>query len=53
VKIDIPENVAAFGYNPEMIIRLDASRLESLGWKAQVGIKEMFQRLVESMRIDN
>lgn len=53
VKIDIPDNVAAFGYNPEMIIRLDASRLESLGWKAQVGIKEMFQRLVESMNSSN
>lgn len=52
VKIDIPENVAAFGYNPEMIIKLDASRLEALGWKAEVGIREMFVRLVESMKID-
>lgn len=52
VKIDIPENVAAFGYNPEMIIRLDASRLEALGWKAHVGMQEMFERLVESMKVD-
>ncbi len=50
VVIDIPENIASFGYNPEMVIRLDSSRLEALGWKATVGIKEMFQRLVESMK---
>lgn len=52
VKIDIPQDIASFGYNPEMVIRLDASRLESLGWKAQVPMKEMFIRLVESMKND-
>jgi nucleoside-diphosphate-sugar epimerase len=51
VKIEIPENVASFGYNPEMIIRLDSSRLESLGWKPQVDMDEMFKRLVASMKI--
>lgn len=50
VKIDIPENVASFGYNPEMVIRLDTAKLESLGWKASVSIDEMFKRLVESMK---
>ena len=50
VVIDIPENVASFGYNPEMVIKLDSTRLEKLGWKAQVGIEEMFKRLIESMR---
>lgn len=50
VAIDIPEDVNSFGYNPEMIIKLDSSRLECLGWKAQVGIEEMFKRLIESMR---
>lgn len=53
VKIDIPDNVASFGYNPEMIIRLDTTKLESLGWKAEVGMQEMFVRLVESMKADN
>lgn len=50
VVIDIPENVASFGYNPEMVIKLDSTRLEKLGWKAHVGIEEMFKRLIESMR---
>ena len=50
VKIEIPENVASFGYNPEMIIRLDTEKLEAIGWKASVGIDEMFRRLVASMK---
>lgn len=50
VVIDIPENVASFGYNPEMVIKLDSTRLEKLGWKAHVGIEEMFKRLIESLR---
>lgn len=50
VKIDIPENIASFGYNPEMIIRLDSSKLEGLGWKANVSLDEMFKRLVASMK---
>ncbi|MDE5670154.1 MAG: NAD-dependent epimerase/dehydratase family protein [Eubacterium sp.] len=50
VKIDIPDNIASFGYNPEMIIRLDSSKLEGLGWKASVSIEEMFKRLVASMK---
>ena len=50
VEIDIPKNVASFGYNPEMVIRLDSSKLEHLGWKASIPIDEMFKRLVESMK---
>ncbi len=50
VKIDIPDNIAAFGYNPEMIIRLDSSKLEGLGWNASISLDEMFKRLVASMK---
>ena len=53
VRVEIPENVASFGYNPEMIIRLDTERLEGLGWKATVGMEEMFKRLVASMKISS
>lgn len=45
--IDIPEDVSSFGYNPEMIIRLDSSKLMELGWKATTGIEEMYVRLAE------
>ena len=47
--VDIPENIASFGYNPEMVIRLDSRKLQKLGWEASVGIKEMFVRLIRSM----
>lgn len=50
VKIDIPDDIASFGYNPEMIIRLDSGKLEALGWKASVSLEEMFRRLVASMK---
>lgn len=45
--IDIPEDVASFGYNPEMIIRLDSNRLMELGWSATVGLEEMYERMIE------
>ena len=48
VKIEIPEDVTSFGYNPEMVIRLDASKLQELGWKPTVGLREMFERMIES-----
>lgn len=48
VKIDIPEDIVSFGYNPEMVIRLDSSKLQKLGWRATVGLEDMFQRMIES-----
>lgn len=50
VVLDIPEDVSSFGYNPEMVIRLDSSKLQTLGWKPEVGIEEMFVRLIMSMK---
>lgn len=51
VTFDMPEDVASFGYNPEMVIALDSSRLMALGWKPATGLKQMFIRLADSMRI--
>lgn len=48
VEFDMPENLASFGYNPEMVIRLDPSKLEALGWKATVDLKGMFIRMIDS-----
>ena len=48
VRVEIPEDVASFGYNPEMVIRLDSTKLQGLGWKATVGLNEMFRRMIES-----
>ncbi|MBQ9631352.1 MAG: NAD-dependent epimerase/dehydratase family protein [Lachnospiraceae bacterium] len=47
-RIEIPADVASFGYNPEMVIRLDPSALEALGWKATVGLSDMFVRMCKN-----
>ena len=47
VQYDIPDNLTSFGYNPEMVIRMDCTKLESLGWKATVDLKGMFFRMIE------
>ena len=46
----MPEDLASFGYNPEMVIRLDTSKLEKLGWNAEVDLKNMFIRMIESFK---
>lgn len=39
------------GYNPTVKICLDTSRLNKLGWAAEVGLSEMFENLIKSMEI--
>ena len=50
VRIEVPEDLSSFGYNPQMVIRLDSSRLEAIGWRPSVGMEEMFRRTIRSMR---
>lgn len=38
------------GYAPETKLRLDTAKIEQLGWKPRYGLKEMFERLIESMK---
>ena len=47
---DMPEDLSAFGYNPEMVIKLDSTKLQALGWNATVGLQEMYQRMIESIQ---
>ncbi len=48
VVFDLPEDLDSFGYNPEMVIRLDAAKLAGLGWRPDVGLEEMYVRMIES-----
>lgn len=50
VDFDMPDELAKYGYNPEMVIRLDPSRLVDLGWKPTKNLQDMFVRMVNSMR---
>lgn len=38
------------GYAPETKLKLDTSRIEALGWKPVYGLKEMFCKLIDSLR---
>ena len=47
-----PSSIGKFGYNPEMRIELDTTKLESLGWKAEVGLVDMYKRLIHDMKLE-
>lgn len=53
VEFDMPKDLASFGYNPEMVIRLDSTKLEELGWKATVDLKDMFVRMIAAFCKNN
>lgn len=38
------------GYAPETKLRLDTSKIESLGWSPKYNLKDMYKRLIDSMR---
>ena len=50
VRVEIPENLASFGYNPQMVIKLDTAALEALGFTPSVGMEDMFKRTIRSLR---
>lgn len=49
VKYDIPEDIELYGFNPEMVIKLDSTKLLQLGWAPKLELREMFIRLICSM----
>lgn len=46
VMIDIPES-PTFGYAADTRLRLDAGKVRRLGWQAQVGLAEMYRRMIK------
>lgn len=47
---DIPEDANAFGYAPTSRMLVHSGKLKALGWKPEVGLAEMFERLMGSMK---
>lgn len=47
---DIPEDANKFGYAPTSRMLIDSEKLRGLGWKAQTGLPEMFERLMRTMK---
>ena len=50
VVFDVAEDLSKFGYGPTIKIALDTQKIEQLGWKAEVGIRDAFERMIGSMR---
>ncbi|MBQ8378755.1 MAG: NAD(P)-dependent oxidoreductase, partial [Oscillospiraceae bacterium] len=48
---DIAEDITKLGYNPKVKMNLATDKLEALGWKAHVGLEEMFRNLIISMKM--
>lgn len=46
VRVEVPDDLEKYGYNPEMVIKLDSSKLQGLGWRPTTGLREMFQRMI-------
>ena len=51
VVIDIPENAKSLGYAPSSVMKMNADKFFSLGWRPQTGLKEMVRRITESIRL--
>ena len=49
VIFDIPES-NTFGYAADTKMKLDSSKLQALGWKPEVGLREAYVRLIGSIR---
>ncbi len=47
---DIPEDSTKFGYAPTSRMLINSEKLKQLGWQAQIGLSEMFERLMTSMK---
>ena len=53
VVFNIPEDALKYGYAPSVKMHLSGEKLENLGWKARIGLKEMYSRLIDSMKSTN
>lgn len=51
IDVEIQEqDVSKQGYANTLYMDLDTSKLQALGWRPTVGLKEMYSRMIESMR---
>lgn len=52
VVFDIPET-NVFGYAASTKMKLNSGKLQQLGWKPTVGLKEAYQRMILSIQVEN
>ena len=49
VIFDIPEDVRTYGYAPDANMKLSSQKIQSLGWKPEIGLKDSYIRMMKSM----
>lgn len=50
VIIEENEDIAKLGYAPTLKMNLSTEKLRSLGWKAKVGLSDMFEIMIQDMK---
>lgn len=48
VIFDIPEDSLKFGYSPSVKMKLSSEKLRSLGWRSDINLPEMYERMIKS-----
>ena len=48
VVFDIPED-NVYGYAEDVKMRLSSEKLQSLGWRAKIGLEDAYRRLIRDM----
>ena len=49
VIFDIDDDIEKLGYAPTIKIALNTKKVQKLGWKAEIGLKEAYNRMIEYM----
>ena len=50
VVFDIPEDAKTYGYAPDVKMKLSSKKMQALGWKPEIGLKDSYLRMMESMK---
>ncbi len=50
VVFDIPKDALQFGYAPSVKMKLSSEKLRSLGWKSDIDLSEMYERMIKSWK---
>lgn len=51
VEFDIPESDLKYGYAPSVKMKLSSAKLRTLGWKPEVNLEEMYERMIYDMSL--
>ena len=50
VVFDIPEDAKRYGYSPDVKMKLSSKKMQALGWKPEIGLKDSYLRMMQSMK---